>query len=79
MKLVDLNDKNVITITVLEEDTPTIIKWNPKRDSVAAVGYKSGKITFLDVHTLQTLTLTIDQESVLGGDPSSGVTDMSWD
>ncbi|CDW86163.1 wd repeat-containing protein 17 [Stylonychia lemnae] len=78
IKLADLNNKAVTTIEVIKDEVPTCIKWNSKRDNVAAVGFKSGKISFVDVQTLQTLQMEFD-ETEINGDPESGVSDLAWD
>lgn len=54
------------------------MKWNSKRDNIAAIGYKSGHISFVDVQTLQTLTMLLSADDI-NGDPASGVVDMAWD
>eukprot|EP00347_Sterkiella_histriomuscorum_P001098 403373336 len=78
IKLADLNNKAITTIEVMKENTPSVIRWNSKRDNIAAIGYKSGHVTFVDVQTLQTLTLLLSPEET-NGNPSSGVIDLSWD
>ena len=70
----------MVTLEVLPlaEETPSTLRWNPKRDNVAAIGYKSGKISFVEVQTLQSMTMTLNPEETQG-DPTSGVIDLAWD
>lgn len=52
IKLADLNNKAITTIEVLQNDKPTVIRWNSRRDNIAAIGYASGHVSFVDVQTL---------------------------
>lgn len=52
IKFLDLVSKSVVKIEILENQTPTVIRWHPKKENVAAVGYRDGQISFVDVHTL---------------------------
>ena len=50
MKLLDLNTKNIVNLEVLPGETPVVVKWCPKKPGVAAIGYKSGRISFVDIN-----------------------------
>jgi len=58
--MLDLKTKAMLNLEIgQQESPPTVIRWSPKRPGVAAVGFKNGKVTFLDVHTFKTFTLEI--------------------
>lgn len=47
----------MLNIELLKGELPTCVRWHPRKDTVVAVGYKSGRISFLDVGTLQSYNL----------------------
>ena len=51
--------KSIVKIEVLANSTPQVVKWHPKKENLAVIGYKSGQVSFVDVQTLQTYTMTI--------------------
>ncbi len=73
----DLPNKSIVNIEVIKDAQPSVIRWHPKRMTVAAVGFKDGRIAFVDVQSLQTYTMKI--ESAEDVDASSGVIDLGWD
>ena len=73
-----MNNKAITTIEVLKDQVPTVIRWNSKRDNITAIGYKSGHVSFVDVQTLQTISLLFTPDET-NGDPSQGVGDLAWD
>ena len=50
---------------------------HPRKDSILCVGNTNGQISFVDVQTLQTFSLVIEESEY--GDPKSGIADMAWD
>ena len=38
----------------VQQPKPSIVKWNPKKPGLATVGFKSGRVTFIDVQSLRT-------------------------
>jgi hypothetical protein len=60
LKMLDLKTKAILNLEIgQQESAPTVIRWSPKRPGVAAIGFKSGRVTFIDVHSFKTLTLEI--------------------
>jgi hypothetical protein len=51
--------KSIVKIEVLANSMPQVVKWHPKKENLAVIGYKSGQVSFVDVQTLQTYTMTI--------------------
>ncbi len=49
IKMLDLETKEIVKIEALEGQRPTCIKWHPRIESVAAIGYQSGHVSFFDV------------------------------
>lgn len=67
IKLLDLGSKSIVNIQVHEEWEPTCVKWHPRKDGLAAIGYKNGSVTFIDVSTKQntTIALTVTEDDDL--------------
>jgi hypothetical protein len=60
LKMLDLKTKAILNLEIgQQESPPTVIRWSPKRAGVAAIGFKSGRVTFIDVNSFKTLTLEI--------------------
>ena len=57
MKLLDLNTKSIVNMELLSGEVPVVVKWSPKKQSVAAVGYKSGRVSFVDVASQKTYSI----------------------
>lgn len=50
--MLNLEVKSIVNIEVLKDEIPTSIKWHPRRENLAAIGYTSGRVSFVDVATL---------------------------
>lgn len=82
--MVDLSNKTVLEVQVDGvSDKPTVIRWHPKREGLATVGYKSGRISFVDVMLHKTFTKTLreafPEATELQEDFGGGVSDLAWD
>jgi hypothetical protein len=74
LKMLDLKTKSMLNLEIgQQESPPTVMRWSPKRPGVAAIGFKSGRVTFIDVHSLKTFTIEIKspKEDPEGEDPIS--------
>ena len=47
----------MVNVEVIKEEQAACIRWHPKHESLAVIGYKSGRISFIDVSSLQSCTL----------------------
>jgi hypothetical protein len=57
LKMLDLKTKAILNLEIgQQESQPTVIRWSPKRPGVAAIGFKSGRVIFIDVHSFKTFT-----------------------
>jgi hypothetical protein len=57
MKMLDLTTKTIVNMELLSGEVPVVVKWSPKRQTVAAVGYKSGRVSFVDVASQRTYSI----------------------
>lgn len=57
MKLLDLNTKNIVNLEVLPGEIPLVVKWCPKKPGVAAIGYKSGRVSFVDINSQKSFSI----------------------
>lgn len=68
------------------------MRWHPRRETLAAIGFKSGRVSFIDVVSLESYTMPVlnlesmGEEELLEVENMSeeerkkgDVTDMSWD
>ncbi len=67
MKLLDLSTKSIVNIELLSGEVPVVVRWSPKKQTVAAVGYKSGRVSFVDVASQKTFSIEMfkDYEDTL--------------
>jgi hypothetical protein len=86
IKMLDLSTKSIVNLQILEKEKPTSIKWHPRKENLAAIGYQNGMVSFIDVVTLESFTIelfidedddlekmTIDEREMVG------IEDMAWD
>jgi hypothetical protein len=62
VKLLNVATKTLLNVELLKEEHPTSVKWSHKHHTLAAIGYKSGRVSFVDVSTLETCTLELFKE-----------------
>jgi hypothetical protein len=55
--MLDMNTKAMVNLEIMNEEKPQVLRWNPKKMTILAIGYKSGNISFIDINTLKTCTL----------------------
>ncbi len=85
VKMLDLETKVVQNVEALQEEVATSVRWNPRRSSVAAIGYSSGRIAFIDIVNKKTRAIEVYcQEPEVEGEPTvpssmSEILDMQWD
>jgi hypothetical protein len=83
--MLDLETKVVQNVEALQDEVATSVRWNPRRGSVAAIGYSSGRIAFIDIVNKKTTAIEVYcQEPEVEGEatvPSSmsEILDMQWD
>ena len=49
LKMLDIASKSIVNLALLAGEVPTVVRWSPKHPSVAAIGYQSGRLSFVDV------------------------------
>lgn len=80
IKLLNLTTKRIVNIEVLSEEVPVVVRWHPRRDMLAAIGYQSGRVTFVELTNMQSCTIGLLQEDDIGEmEEISEIVDMAWD
>lgn len=76
---------------ILQGELASVVRWHPRKGAVAAIGFRSGRISFIDVSTLKTSAIEIFthkedrglSEAEISGEGGqttvSDIADMQWD
>jgi len=65
--MLDIATKQLVNLELLAGEVPSVVRWSPRKPCVVAIGYKSGRLSFVEINIQKSFSIEMyaEQEDMI--------------